>query len=69
MEGLTVTFIFIYILVCSDLLSNAGFMHMQATVNRGRRVSSSMAFLRPVMSRKNLHVATLAQVHRVRINV
>lgn len=42
-----------------------GFMHTQATVNRGRRVSSSKAFLRPVMSRTNLHVSTLAQVQRI----
>lgn len=42
-----------------------GFMHTQATTSRGRRVSSSKAFLLPAMARPNLHVATQAHVNKI----
>ena len=41
----------------------------QAISNRGRRYSTAKAFLRPVMHRKNLHVATGAHVTKVRKTV
>jgi choline dehydrogenase-like flavoprotein len=39
----------------------------QVTQNSGRRHSTGAAFLKPVRARKNLHVITGAQVHRVEI--
>ena len=39
--------------------------YFQLTVDRGRRCSASKAFLRPVMSRSNLHIATGALVERL----
>lgn len=37
----------------------------QVTMSRGRRSSTSQAYLKPVRSRPNLHVQTRAHVHRV----
>lgn len=42
-----------------------GVGHFQLTVNKGRRCSSAVAFLRPVRNRHNLAVVTNAQVMRV----
>ena len=45
--------------------SQEGFGYYQVTQLRGRRHSTARAFLRPARRRKNLHVATHAQVHRI----
>lgn len=45
-----------------------GFMVAQGTIRRGARCSTSKAFLRPARLRKNLHVATSAQVTKVLVN-
>ncbi|AXC48632.1 choline dehydrogenase [Paracoccus suum] len=42
-----------------------GVGHFQLTVNRGRRCSAAVAFLKPVRDRANLSVVTNAQVLRV----
>ncbi len=47
---------------------NFGNAYFQMNQRRGVRWSASKAFLRPVLSRKNLHVRTGAHVHRVEID-
>lgn len=42
-----------------------GVGHFQLTVNKGRRCSSAVAFLKPIRDRANLQVVTNAQVQRV----
>jgi GMC oxidoreductase len=42
-----------------------GVMQTQATVSRGRRISASRAYLRPIAHRNNLHIVTLAHVNQV----
>lgn len=42
-----------------------GFGKGQYTIREGRRSSSSRAYLRPILARKNLDVRTRAHVHRV----
>ena len=42
-----------------------GVGHIQLTVNKGRRCSSAVAFLKPIRNRKNLNIVTQAQVMRV----
>ncbi|KAI0224807.1 Alcohol dehydrogenase [acceptor] [Lamellibrachia satsuma] len=37
----------------------------QGTINRGKRWSTASAYLRPVMGRSNLHVATMSHVTKV----
>ena len=44
-----------------------GISYLQVTQKRGIRCSSSVAFLRPAMSRKNLTIETNATVHKVLI--
>ena len=46
----------------------AGFSKVQQNIKDGVRMSTSQAYLKPAMFRSNLHVATLAIVHRVCIN-
>ena len=43
----------------------SGVMNAHGMVNFGRRWSSFKAFLEPAMPWKNLHIATLAKVHKV----
>ena len=45
-----------------------GISYLQVTQKRGIRCSSSVAFLRPAMSRKNLTVETNATVHKVLVD-
>lgn len=45
-----------------------GFAFYQFTMRRGTRCSSAKAFLRPVRTRKNLHVALLSHVTKVIID-
>lgn len=45
--------------------SQEGFGRYDFTIRRGRRCSTSMAFLDPIKSRPNLTVRTKVQVHRV----
>lgn len=45
--------------------SQEGVGHFQLTVDKGRRCSSAVAFLKPIRGRKNLSVVTRAQVQRV----
>ncbi|KAF5286202.1 hypothetical protein FQA39_LY16372 [Lamprigera yunnana] len=45
-----------------------GFMIAQGTIRRGSRCSTSKAFLRPVRSRKNLHIAMHAHVTKILID-
>ncbi|MFE1573297.1 GMC family oxidoreductase [Comamonas odontotermitis] len=47
--------------------SQQGAGYFQRTINRGWRVSTSAAFLRPAQRRSNLRVVTGAQVQRIRI--
>jgi choline dehydrogenase-like flavoprotein len=42
-----------------------GFGRWQMTIRDGRRCSAAVAYLRPALSRKNLHVATGAMVTRI----
>lgn len=49
----------------SMLQRSIGVMQTQATVQRGRRLSASRAFLRPVAKRSNLHIAVQAHVTKV----
>ena len=55
----------------SDLSGEAdeGVSLMQATVNNGMRWSTAKAYLRPVIARHNLHVATLAPATKVLVYV
>ncbi|XP_018569547.1 glucose dehydrogenase [FAD, quinone] [Anoplophora glabripennis] len=46
----------------------AGFMIAQGTIRRGSRCSTAKAFLRPIKTRKNIHVALNAHVTRILIN-
>lgn len=50
------------------LLKNtiSGFSRAQLTVKNGKRYSSAAAYLRPAMSRSNLHVVTKAHATKVR---
>jgi choline dehydrogenase len=53
---------------CDDLSGQVaeGFARGEATIDaRGRRVSSSTAYLRPVLNRPNLTLRTHAQAHRI----
>jgi len=45
-----------------------GFARFDRNVHRGRRLSASQAYLRPVMKRPNLTVVTRALVHRIRFD-
>nr|CAH7724676.1 unnamed protein product [Callosobruchus chinensis] len=45
-----------------------GFMLSQGTLRRGSRCSTAKAFLRPVRSRSNLHIAMYSQVTKVMIH-
>nr|CAI5845132.1 unnamed protein product [Callosobruchus analis] len=45
-----------------------GFMLSQGTLRRGARCSTAKAFLRPVRSRSNLHIAMYSQVTKVMIH-
>ncbi|XP_013405470.1 uncharacterized protein LOC106170227 isoform X6 [Lingula anatina] len=47
--------------------SQIGFMHSQATVNKGVRQSTAKAFLRPAMDRENLHISIKSHTKRVLI--
>ncbi|MFI7586396.1 choline dehydrogenase [Spongisporangium articulatum] len=42
-----------------------GFNRFDRTIRRGKRLSAARAYLHPVKDRPNLHVKTLAMVHRV----
>jgi 4-pyridoxate dehydrogenase len=42
-----------------------GFGRLQMSIRKGRRASAANAYLRPVLGRRNLEVATRAQVERV----
>ncbi|CAL7944274.1 unnamed protein product [Xylocopa violacea] len=48
--------------------NQTGFMLTQFTIRRGNRCSTAKAFLRPVKTRKNLHIAMKTQVLRVLFN-
>ncbi|XP_045036175.1 glucose dehydrogenase [FAD, quinone] isoform X1 [Daphnia magna] len=45
-----------------------GFGFVQGTIRRGTRCSTAKAFLRPVRSRKNLHISMHSHVHKVVID-
>ena len=45
-----------------------GFSYIQTTTKKGRRVSSSKAYIRPIRFRPNLHVAKEARVTKILIN-
>ncbi|MDB5650672.1 MAG: glucose-methanol-choline oxidoreductase [Hyphomicrobiales bacterium] len=45
-----------------------GFGRWQMTIRDGRRCSAAVAYLRPALGRKNLHVATSAMVTRIAID-
>ena len=47
---------------------HTGFMIPQGTIRDGSRCSTAKAFLRPAMSRKNLHVAMKAHVTKILID-
>lgn len=46
-----------------------GFCRLYSTVKDGERFSTAKDFLRPVMSRKNLHVSTFAVAIKVRYSM
>ena len=45
-----------------------GFMIPQGTIKKGWRQSTATAFLRPVKTRKNLHISTNSHVTKVRFS-
>lgn len=48
--------------------THEGYSRIQATVKHGRRISAYRAFIRPLKTRKNLHVAVGCTVTKVLIN-
>lgn len=48
--------------------SQIGFSNLQATINDGTRISSNVAYLYPITSRKNLHVKKNTQVTKLLID-
>ena len=57
------------LLAFRDVILTSGVSVAQGSLSYGRRVSTASAFLRPVMHRNNLHVATNAEVTKVRMQI
>ena len=45
-----------------------GFSRTQATIRNGRRCSTSKAFIKPIIGRRNLHISMLSRVTRIIID-